>query len=357
MKLYRFIFLFVFLHYLVPAHAQLTITELGENRKIEDLVHSFFAGGGISIKKVRYTGHNEAIGSFADEQGSTGLYKGLVIANGRVELIAGGNTKPNTSTNFGDPFFRDKHVISRSSLCDGAVLEIDFIPAKDSITLSFVFGSEEYPEFTGKEFNDVFKVLVQPLYVKGGAKNIARLPNTSRVSVSSVNADSNSGYYIDNTNPAGPYYNTIEFDGFTRVIKTGTRVAAGKLHRLKIIIVDLEDCDYDSGILLDAYSFRSLSSKPKRFKPVHKAYVLDSLSGTALKQRINHIADSLARFTYDSLQIFIQGNDSLVKEWTIRLKQLTHTIKCSKFVWQAAAGENGNTAPFSIWLTAYRKPQ
>lgn len=356
MKLYRFILLFLFLHCLWPAHAQFSVTELGENRKIEDLVHSYFAGSGISIKKIKYTGHNEAIGNFTDEQGSTGFYKGLVIANGRVELIAGRNTKPNTSTNFGDPFFRDKHVISRSSLCDGAVLEIDFIPAKDSVTLSFVFGSEEYPEFTGKEFNDVFKILVQPLYAKSAAKNIARLPNKSRVSVSSVNADSNSGYYIDNSNPADPYYNTIEFDGFTKVIRTGTKVAAGKLHRLKIIIVDLEDCDYDSGILLDAYSFRSLSSKPKRFKPVHKTYLLDSLNSAALKQRISHIADSLARFSYDSLVISVQGNDSLVKGWTSQLKQLTHTVKCSKFAWQTT-GENGATIPFSIRLTAYRKPQ
>lgn len=356
MKPYRVLFSALLLYFFLPAHAQLTINELGENRKLEDLVHAF-TGSGISIKKIKYTGHNEAVGSFEDEQGASGFTKGLVLANGRVELIAGGNTKPNTSTNFGDPFFRDKHVISKSSLCDGAVLEIDFIPAKDSIALSFVFGSEEYPEFTGKEFNDVFKVLVQPLYVKAPAKNIARLPDKSRVSVSSVNADSNSAYYIDNSNPANPYYNFIEFDGFTKVINTGARVTRGKLHRLKIIVVDLEDCDYDTGVLLDAYSFRSLSSKPKRFKPVSKKYALDPLSGATLKQRINHIADSLARFTYDSLVIGIAANDSLAKAWAAQLKLVSHTIKCSKFVWQTG-GENEATTPFvSIRFTAYRKPQ
>lgn len=354
MKLHRLVISFLFLHCLLPAHAQFSITEMGENRKIEDLVNAFFTGSGITVKKVKYTGHNEAVGNFMDEQGISGFHKGLVIANGRVELIAGGNTKPNTSTNFGDPFFRDKHVISKSSLCDGAVLEIDFIPSRDSVTLSFVFGSEEYPEFTGKEFNDVFKVLIQPLYAKGAAKNIARLPNKSRVSVSSVNADSNNEYYIDNSSPANPYYNVLEFDGFTKVIKTGSRVAAGKLHRLKIIIVDLEDCDYDSGILLDAYSFRSLSSKPKRFKPLQ--YVLDSLSGSALKQRINQVTESLGPYTYDSLVIHIQGNDSLVQPCAAQLKHAAQSIKCSKFVWQVS-DENESTNLVSIRVTAYRKPQ
>lgn len=357
MKIPGFVYVFLLLWMCPAVHAQFTIREMGEERKPEELVHSFFTGNGITVKQIRFTGHNEAIGNFADEQALTGFYKGLVMATGRVELIAGGNTKTNTSTNFGDAFFKDKHVSSKSSLCDGAVLEIDFIPQKDSITLSFVFGSEEYPEFTGKEFNDVFKILVQPLYAKAGARNIASLPGKSRVSVSTLNAENNSEYYIDNSDPANPYYPYLEFDGFTKAINTGARVTPGRLHRLKIIMVDQEDCEYDSGILLDAYSFRSISSRPKRFKPAVKKYMLNGKSQALINQQVKRLADSLSRFTYDSLLIAVSGNDSVITQFTTQLKAVAHTIKCSKFVWQPALVSHQQGLFVSVVFTAYRKPQ
>ena len=165
-------------------------------------------------------------------------------------------------------FFFDEDLITKASQCDGAVLTIDFIPLADSLSLAFVFGSEEYPEFVNKEFNDMFQMQLQPLFIKAKSKNLAMLPNKKMVSVNNINANQNSELYIDNTIPNSPLYYITQLDGLTHPIYTGAKVAAGKPYRLKIMLVDLEDCEYDSGILLEAYSLRSLSTKPKIALPI-----------------------------------------------------------------------------------------
>lgn len=344
------------------AHAQLKVNELGEEGNVTSLVKNILAGAGVDIVKVRYSGHNEAIGTFTDEQGATGFGKGLVMATGRVELIAGKNARENTSTNFGDAFFSDKHIRTKASLCDGAVLEIDFVPKKDSIALSLVFGSDEYPEFVGKEFNDVFKVVLQPLFGKAPAQNIARIAKKN-IGINTVNRDSNSSLYIDNTAPANPFYEYIEFDGFTRPLYIGSRVVKGKPYRLRILLVDLEDCEYDTGILLDAYSFRSVSSKPKKFRAVTKKYhfaARGSSISNAVKQQCGLLLDSLQRYTYDSLYLTLtfaaDVNDSLRNSFMQHFS--TAAVRAGKIVLMKQTAD-GLMSPsmISMVVTAYRKPE
>ena len=122
----------------------------------DQIVRSYFLGSGISIKKVSYKGEADALGLFTDKKAITGFSEGLIISNGRADLLPGKNSRPNAGANFGKHFFFDQDFITNANMCDGAVLEFDFVPLFDSIVFRFVFGSEEYPEFVGKNFNDAF---------------------------------------------------------------------------------------------------------------------------------------------------------------------------------------------------------
>lgn len=315
-KLFSLLF---FLHYTSGLLAQFQAKECTNTAQIKNWVERYFVGDGIKILKVQYKGNNEAIGIFSDPKMVCGLKKGIVLSTGRVELINGNNVKNNTSTNFGKHFFFDEDLITSTSQCDGAVLEIDFIPQSDSICFTYCFGSEEYPEFVGKEFNDLFRLMIKPLFVKAPYKNLAMLPDKKGVSINTINTQKNNNLFIDNSHPTSPNYELIEFDGYTVPMHTGTRVAKNKAYRLKIIIVDLEDCEYDSGVLLEAYSLRSLTTKPTVVKPIYKNVYFNFANNSDTLNRkewhkLKQLADSLSTFTFDSIYVIghtdATGNDS-----------------------------------------------
>lgn len=343
-----------FVLFALTVSAQIKVSELGDVKKVNALVKNYFLGDGVQITKVRYKGHAEAIGSFIDNNRLTGFSKGLVLSTGRVELIAGNNSRPNAGANFADHFFFDEDLLTKANQCDGAVLEIDFIPESDSLCFAFVFGSEEYPEFVGKEFNDMFQLLLQPLFIKTKPKNLAILPNKKMINVNNVNHLKYPEFYIDNTNPSSSYYNALEFDGFLKPMYAGTRVAKGKPYRLKIMVVDLEDCEYDSGVLLEAYSLRSLSTKPKKYEAITRTYRFNFASNKSeLNQqeqlKTKKLIDSLSRFSFDSIVVIghtdntgnADSNQLLSYNRALYLTQLFEqaNLRCSKYV---AIGKGSN---------------
>jgi hypothetical protein len=63
------------------------------------------------------------------------------------------------------------------------------------VEFEYVFGSEEYCEDVGSEYNDVFGFFISGPGING-VKNLAVLPGgTTPISVNSINHDVNTQYY------------------------------------------------------------------------------------------------------------------------------------------------------------------
>ena len=60
-------------------------------------------------------------------------------------------------------------LIPGYSINDATVLEFDFIPKNDVISFEYVFASDEYNEYVGSSYNDVFGFF-------GNGKNMASIP-------------------------------------------------------------------------------------------------------------------------------------------------------------------------------------
>ncbi|MES2560320.1 MAG: OmpA family protein [Bacteroidota bacterium] len=281
--------------------------------KPHSMVKNYFMGTGVTLSNVKYTGDPNAFGIFSDSLQLTGFTKGIIISSGRVELFAGKNSRPNAGANFGRNFFFDEDFITHAEMCDGAVLEFDFIPQHDSIAFRFAFGSDEYPEFVGKNFNDAFALLVKPINGRNTKpKNIGTLPNGTTVMINNVNHKKNTEWYVANDYFEAPLYTELEYDGLTKPIVAACRVIPNQPYRLKVIIADLEDCEYDSGVLLEAYSFGSYSTRKR--KPVRKNYFFsfqtnESTLEVAELSKLKRLTDSLARSVFDSI-IIIGHTDS-----------------------------------------------
>ncbi len=231
--------------------AQLTVIPGGSAFQMADAL----TGNGVTIQGNPTINCNPlAYGAFANG-GSTslGITNGVVLTTGNAQGMAGANTENSYGVDNGIQF-SDPHLTSvvPQANRDVCALELDIVPQCDSLTIRFVFGSDEYMEFVNEGYNDAFAFFIFGPNPSGGmynAYNIARLPNNTVVSIDNVNANNNSGYYLDNTGGS-----QIQYDGRTVVLSPRIHVVPCQTYHFKLIIGDSGDGYIDSGVLIDFIS-------------------------------------------------------------------------------------------------------
>lgn len=249
------------------------------------LVQNILVGQGVSVSNVSYSGSNGAIGSFQAANTSLGIDEGIILTTGTINSGPDGpygpNNKPNAGLDNGAGAFGPLTNLAGTNTFNAAILEFDFVPKSDSVKFEYVFGSEEYPEWVGDQFNDVFAFFISGPGIPGGTKNMALIPGTTQaVAINNVNnGTANTGpcqncpYYVNNGDGSNAPYNNdpfyIQYDGFTVPLEAKSAVECGETYHLIIAIADAGDAIYDSGIFLSA---NSLSSE----QPVSVNYQLSS---------------------------------------------------------------------------------
>lgn len=259
------------LFFLLPLvlHAQLVTSAQAPG----SLVQNVLLGPGVTVSNINFSGSAGAIGYFDGQNTNLGLDEGIIITTGTIAAGGAGPHGPNNSPNAGvqnntPGYSALSALIGGTQTLNAAILEFDFIPYSDTVRFRYVFGSEEYPEFVGSDFNDVFAFFISGPGISG-QQNIARLPNNQVVAINNVNnGSSNTGpctncasYIMNGTGVEAPYNSSnfyIQYDGFTTVLEAVSKVQCGQTYHLVIAIADALDQIYDSGIFLEA---NSLSSK------------------------------------------------------------------------------------------------
>lgn len=246
------IFLFLFFICYITTFTQI---QINSSYTPQQLVQDFFIGGGVTVTNVQFQGiYNNTncsqIGYFSN--GNTtqlGMNSGIVLSTGCVNNIS----------QVGSIFMSDQLTsnglteitnIAGNTSYDGARLEFDFIPLESPIIFTYIFASEEYPEWVGSSFNDAFGFFISGPNPNGSNYNdvnIALIPNTNiPVTINNVNDNSYSQYYINNNNSN----NQPVFDGFTTPLIAQLNVIPCQSYHIKISIADVGDRSYDSGVFL-----------------------------------------------------------------------------------------------------------
>ncbi len=237
-------------------YAQLTVST---TMTPQQLVQNVLVGTGVTVSNITYTGAAGSIGRFTTGANPTnlGFSSGIIMSTGLVNgspAIGSPATNFASTDNSGGGDANLQALIPSYTVQDASILQFDFVPLSDTIKFRYVFGSEEYPEWVGSSFNDVFGFFVSGPNPLGGnyvSTNIAKIPGTANpVSINNVNSGSYSQYYIDNGSGA-----TIVYDGFTTVLTAWCRVVPCLTYHLKLAIGDAGDGIYDSGVFLEANSF------------------------------------------------------------------------------------------------------
>lgn len=244
------------------SNAQLVVNQ---SYTAAQLVQNTLIGYGVTVTNVSYTGAAPSIAKFTNG-GTTniGFTSGIVLCSGNSNDVIGPNSSTSTGTNMNGGSDPQLAALVTGTVYDAAVLEFDFVPIADTIKFRYVFGSDEYPEFSTSTYNDVFGFFISGQNPNGGNyvnHNMAIIPNTlnTPVSINNINnGTSNNGpctncsYYIDNSSGL-----TIEYDGLTVVMTAWVVVTPCTSYHFKAAVGDVSDGIYDSGVFLEANSFVS----------------------------------------------------------------------------------------------------
>lgn len=222
------------------------------------LVQNVLVGGGVTVSNVQMTGTSMAYGSFTNGNTTNiGLDAGVILTCGNATFVPGPNSYSGQGSDNSLSGDADLTNLAGIITYDATVLEFDFVPLGDTIRFRYVFGSEEYPEYVFAGYNDAFGFFISGPGITGtysnSSKNIALVPGTTTpVTIDNVNSSVNSQYYVDNT-----WGNTIEYDGFTKVLTAWCIVQKCQQYHIKLAIADAGDGILDSGVFLEANSFSS----------------------------------------------------------------------------------------------------
>ncbi|MDQ3048607.1 MAG: choice-of-anchor L domain-containing protein [Bacteroidota bacterium] len=231
------------------ANAQLIISPGGGAPAVTTAV----GGPGLTISNVNINCAGVSYGSFSGGAASgLGITAGLVLTTGDATQIIGANTNNDftggcVGTSANDP---DLVALSSSATKDVCIIEFDVIPECTNMSITFIFGSDEYTDYVNSSFNDAFGFFVSGPNPGGGTysnMNIATIPGGTSVSIDNVSHLTNTTYFINNN--AGTFNNS--FDGFTTVLTPTINVTPCATYHFKLAIADATDCAMDSGVMID----------------------------------------------------------------------------------------------------------
>jgi hypothetical protein len=235
------------------------------------------AGSSIVVDTASMTGSCTAGGACQQGTftGGTGIIPfdtGVLLTSGNALAAPGPNNSDSSTQSWGTAGDSQLDTLSGGVTHDANVLTFTFHKANasdpDVLSFQYVFASEEYNEYVGSAFNDVFGFFLN-------GNNIALIPSTTTaVAINNVNCGSNSAYYASNDpfdstdggcNGAFTSYNT-QYDGIAGGLGSLSLFASGTLNpgtnTISLKIADTTDSILDSGVFLKGGSFVAAPPPP-----------------------------------------------------------------------------------------------
>ncbi len=246
------LYLFATLSFLMTYNVLQAQLYIDDEISVEQMVMDFFDGDCVTVSNIVYTGADESSAYFEAANTDLNIPAGIFIGSGMAESVIGPSTSGSTTSNMGTPGDTDLNNEVQAVTYDAAVIEMDIVSTiDDTLMFYYVFGSEEYNEWVGVGFNDVFAFYVSGAGING-MQNIATVPGTnSPASINNINLDSNAVYYINYVENGGM---DTELDGITTELPASFVALANETYHIKIAIADVVDASFDSGVFIGVES-------------------------------------------------------------------------------------------------------
>lgn len=229
------------------------------------------SGNGVTITNLTVTCPDPT--SYALYSNATGalstLSSGILLTTGSATNVAG-PTDPTVSNDFGMPGSTLGDNLSGGTSNDGCYITFEITPTCHTLSINYVFASNEYSDYVGT-INDVFGFVISGPNPSGGnyaQTNIATVPGTT-LAVSIDNVNNGAGVSSLGIPPSGPCMNCAYFqdaptgmvyNGSTTVLTASTAVIPCQTYTMTIGVWDVGDWSYDSAVFLDVNGLSCVGS-------------------------------------------------------------------------------------------------
>lgn len=267
-----------------PAVGQATIDDATANAT---QLANRVSGSGVTVTGATIPAGNPSdaanmYGLFSNGIAGAGLAidSGILLTTGTTTDALGPNNNDNASNGNNNTYSDvDVVAIDANARYNVALFEFNVTldPLATGVELAYQFGSEEYPDYVGSQFNDVFAFFMQGPGITG-TENIAQAPLGGRVRINNINIGTvgcandgtpedltQSAFYVNNghvtalpgtcqTNNAlpGPFPVVTEYNGITdRLIAFRDGLTPGGTYQIKMAIADVADRQWDSGVFVE----------------------------------------------------------------------------------------------------------
>lgn len=234
--------------FVANANAQLVVNGTND----VDALAETISGNGVSISNAQITCASDGFGTYNALNTNLGASEGIMLTSGTINKAIGPNDEEDETEQQYTAGSSLLDEVTNRTTYDACMLEFDIVPRGDTLSFDFVFASEEYNEWVGSQYNDVFGFFISGPGITGDPgigndHNIALIPNTSTaIAINNVNANLNDEYFFDNPNGG-----TIQYDGFTVGLKAISEVIPCETYHLKLVIADASDRKWDSGVFIE----------------------------------------------------------------------------------------------------------
>ncbi|NRA48106.1 MAG: hypothetical protein HRU12_03155, partial [Phaeodactylibacter sp.] len=251
-----------------------------------ELIQDVCLGEGIEVTNIEFEGINQSVGRFLGASEVIGMDQGFVMTTGLAQTS--GNFGGADLASIGDASFINNSnayteeiatISTNSNVRDVAIFRINFVPTGDTLMFRYVFASDEYPTFVCSNFNDVFGFFLEgedPETGDQAIRNLAKIPGTDLpVSINSINngvpgsyPGGNSLFCSEDFNGSLDFANLFNqvppfiaptYNGFTDILVAKANVVPCQEYQMTLVIADIGDAWWDSGIFFEANSFCSFS--------------------------------------------------------------------------------------------------
>jgi hypothetical protein len=210
-------------------------------------------------------GQGNSVGFFTRQVGANFPFsRGVVLSTGHLTNLPGPNLPSNAVNGFGDgndpAWTSDTNMnneLGVTNFTNASSLEFEFTSQKTDFKLEYVFASEEYGSRQCDLNSDVVVILLTDL-VTGVTTNIAKTPTNQIISPTTIrNNFFNTSCSSQNVNLFGVGYlgsnsttAPINMNGATVSMTAQATILTGHPYKLKIVIADRLDYQFDSAIFI-----------------------------------------------------------------------------------------------------------
>jgi len=251
----------------------------------QQYVENVLIGPGVTVSNVQFNNNlsysGNQIGQFNYVGNQIPFAYGLILASGGVAGAIGPNNSGSSTVPVTIPTLSNDaqlNSVSGFATNDVGKLEFNFVPAGNTVSFNFLFGSEEYNEYVCGSVNDVFGFFVSGPNPLGGNyinTNLALVPSTIGttnipISINTVNNGSvgsagsatnclmlDPNWTANNVYFSGAPGTNFQADGMTELINIQFNVVCGEVYQFKFAVADGGDAAFDSWVFLQSGSFSS----------------------------------------------------------------------------------------------------